>query len=237
MVTQEERDAEIQAGFPDTVEGYIRPGNVPTDFPFDTDFPQFISRDKVVHILMNLLLRQLLSNDKYLEESVDALTKAKGLSHKITLKGDITGEATFTNSSDITVTTTAKNIVRGMIVMWYGSAETVPDGWAICNGANGTPDLRNRFILGAGGDHGPYATGGEAYHVLTEGEMPSHTHVFPWGESWPNWTPYGVATGKGCIGSGDTDYDNYWSFTSWTGGNQAHNNMPPYMALYYIMKL
>ena len=237
MLTQEERDAEIKAGFPDNVEGYVRPGNVPTDFPYDDDFPQFISRDEVVHILMNLVLRQLLSNDKHLKEDVDLLTKAKGLSHKLILKGDVTGEATFTNATDINVTTTAKNISKGMIVMWYGSAEEVPSGWSICNGENGTPDLRDRFVLGAGKSYSLNATGGEKTHTLTVSEIPEHKHIFPWGESWANWDPYGVATGKGYMGADSEDYDNYWGYTSPVGGSGAHNNMPPYMALYYIMKL
>ena len=42
---------------------------------------------------------------------------------------------------------------RGMIIQWYGSASTPPSGWAICNGSNGTPDLRNKFIVGAGSSY------------------------------------------------------------------------------------
>ena len=40
-----------------------------------------------------------------------------------------------------------------MIIQWYGSASTPPSGWAICNGSNGTPDLRNKFIVGAGSSY------------------------------------------------------------------------------------
>ncbi len=237
MLTQEERDAEIKAGFPDNVEGYVRPGNVPTDFPYDDDFPQFISRDEVVHILMNLVLRQLLSNDKYLKESMDLLTEAKGLKHKFTLKGDVVGEATFSNATDITVTATAKNIAKGMIVMWYGSADEVPSGWAICNGENGTPDLRDRFVLGAGKSYSLNATGGEKTHILTVDEIPEHKHISPFNEAYDIQYPWGNVS-KGHLGSnGGIDYDNWWAYTSPVGGSGAHNNMPPYMALYYIMKL
>lgn len=43
--------------------------------------------------------------------------------------------------------------IRGMIIQWYGTASTPPSGWAICNGSNGTPDLRNKFIVGAGSSY------------------------------------------------------------------------------------
>ena len=50
----------------------------------------------------------------------------------------------------------------GFIGMWSGSAETIPTGWALCDGTNGTPDLTDRFILGAGKRDTPGATGGTA---------------------------------------------------------------------------
>ena len=50
----------------------------------------------------------------------------------------------------------------GFIGMWSGSAETIPTGWALCDGTNGTPDLTDRFILGAGKAYQPGATGGAA---------------------------------------------------------------------------
>lgn len=71
--------------------------------------------------------------------------------------------------------------VRGMIMMWSGSAASVPAGWAICNGANGTPNLTNRFVMGvsggtATGDVQPGATGGTNSKTLTLNEIPSHGH-------------------------------------------------------------
>ena len=50
----------------------------------------------------------------------------------------------------------------GFIGMWSGSAETIPTGWALCDGTNGTPDLTERFILGAGKGDTPGTTGGTA---------------------------------------------------------------------------
>ena len=60
--------------------------------------------------------------------------------------------------------------------MYTGS--TAPSGWAICNGQNGTPDLRDRFIVGAGSAYSVNNTGGANSVTLTEAQMPSHNHSF-----------------------------------------------------------
>jgi hypothetical protein len=84
-------------------------------------------------------------------------------------------------------------VPQGGIIMWSGSIANIPAGWALCNGANGTPNLRDRFIVGAGGSYNPYTTGGAASattntagwhghgsftggHTLTEAQMPAHSH-------------------------------------------------------------
>lgn len=81
----------------------------------------------------------------------------------------------------------------GVILMWSGSIATIPAGFGLCDGTNSTPDLRDRFVIGAGGTHSPGATGGSststtnsagahshggaaANHTLTEAQMPSHQH-------------------------------------------------------------
>lgn len=64
----------------------------------------------------------------------------------------------------------------GGIVMWNGSALNIPSGWALCDGTNGTPDLRDRFIVGAGRNYSPNAIGGADSVSLTQGQMPSHSH-------------------------------------------------------------
>ena len=66
--------------------------------------------------------------------------------------------------------------VTGMIMMYTGS--TAPSGWAICNGQNGTPDLRDRFIVGAGSAYSVNNTGGANSVTLTESQIPSHNHSF-----------------------------------------------------------
>jgi len=64
----------------------------------------------------------------------------------------------------------------GGIIMWSGAINAIPEGWALCDGTNGTPDLQDRFIVGAGNGYAAGAKGGEALHVLTTNEIPSHLH-------------------------------------------------------------
>ena len=70
--------------------------------------------------------------------------------------------------------------VTGMIIIWNGAQNAIPSGWVICDGNNNTPDLRNRFIVGAGsgGSYSPGDTGGANSVTLTEAQMPSHNHSF-----------------------------------------------------------
>jgi microcystin-dependent protein len=61
--------------------------------------------------------------------------------------------------------------VTGMIMLWSGSTGSVPSGWRLCDGGGGTPDLRNRFVVGAGSTYAVDATGGSANAVVV-----SHSH-------------------------------------------------------------
>jgi microcystin-dependent protein len=64
----------------------------------------------------------------------------------------------------------------GGIIMWSGAINDIPVGWALCDGSNGTPDLRDRFIVGAGGAYNPGNTGGAQSVALTVAQMPQHNH-------------------------------------------------------------
>lgn len=64
----------------------------------------------------------------------------------------------------------------GGIIMWSGSIASIPAGWALCDGSNGTPNLRNRFIVGAGSTYAVNDTGGANSVTLTTAQLPSHTH-------------------------------------------------------------
>jgi hypothetical protein len=142
-----------------------------------------------------------------------------------------TGQAGFMSAADKEKLNSipAGGVPAGVILMWSGSAGTIPTGWALCDGQSGRPDLRDRFILGAGHDFAVGATGGERTHTLTISEMPAHGHSLT------------VATKNGDL-TGDHDYDAYGAGvgTTLTAGNTgdggAHENMPPYYALCFIIK-
>jgi microcystin-dependent protein len=73
--------------------------------------------------------------------------------------------------------TPASAFSAGMILLWSGTIATIPSGWALCNGSNGTPDLRDRFIVGAGSTYAVNATGGSATTTLSTANLPSHNHT------------------------------------------------------------
>ena len=60
--------------------------------------------------------------------------------------------------------------------MWAGLISAIPTGWVLCDGTNGTPDLRDRFIMGATSDSNVGEIGGENEVTLTVEQMPAHTH-------------------------------------------------------------
>lgn len=64
---------------------------------------------------------------------------------------------------------------KGFIAMWFGAANAVPDGWGICDGTKGTPNLTDKFVMGAG-TAAVGATGGANSLTLTEAQMPAHSH-------------------------------------------------------------
>jgi hypothetical protein len=78
-----------------------------------------------------------------------------------------------TDTTQIATTAFVRDIIpTGVITMWYGSIASIPSGWNLCDGTNSTPDLRDRFIVGAGTTYAVDATGGSANAILV-----SHTHT------------------------------------------------------------
>lgn len=107
---------------------------------------------------------------------------AASLDSDLTVYGEAKLDRVWTKTitfGDASVMGTAAVIPRGIIVMWTGSAEAPPSGWAICNGQNGTPDLRDRFVVGAGASHKVNASG-EAdghQHEVRVNPMPMKTDL------------------------------------------------------------
>jgi len=108
----------------------------------------------------------------------------------------------------------------GIIALWSGSVATIPAGWALCDGTGATPDLRDRFIVGAGNTYAPAATGG----ALT------HTHPFT-SNLHAHSIPYGTGQAYG------TNVANYTDNTAATGTTDSGSSLPPYYALCYIMRI
>lgn len=109
-------------------------------------------------------------------------------------------------------------------------------GWALCNGNNKTPNLQNRFVVGAGDEYLLEETGGEAEVSLNTSQMPSHGHSINNGDfgtlgigvetdSDSKYIPYCSTGNTGTINTGNN------------GGGTAHNNLPPFYAAPYIMRI
>ena len=69
--------------------------------------------------------------------------------------------------------------VSGMIILWSGNTGNIPSGFVLCNGSNSTPDLRDRFVVGAGSSYNPGSTGGSNSVTLSTTQIPSHNHTTP----------------------------------------------------------
>jgi hypothetical protein len=66
----------------------------------------------------------------------------------------------------------------GIITVWKGSSTDIPTNWHLCDGTNGTPDFRDKFVIGAGGNYAAGATGGATTVSITNDNLPSHTHPY-----------------------------------------------------------
>ena len=127
----------------------------------------------------------------------------------------------------------------GGIIMWSGTIASIPSGWALCNGASGTPNLLNRFIIGANTD-----TPGGAYTSITgsntqtggskDAIVVSHTHNLANGNS-----PINRAVNNGDAGMAKAFYyyDQGITPIESTGESGTNQNLPPYYALVYIMRI
>jgi len=98
---------------------------------------------------------------------------------------------------------------KGSIIIWSGAVRDIPQGWQLCNGVGSVPDLRNRFIVGAGGNYGPHKTGGSHQHCHEKDE----TYSYGWAEY-----------------SGSYHIHNQ-------GRSTNANHLPPYYALCFIVKV
>jgi microcystin-dependent protein len=180
-----------------------------------------------------------------------------------TLLGGVS-QTEFAKLDGLTASTAELNLLTGqtslvpagVIVMWSGSIASIPVGWLLCDGTNSTPDLRNRFIVGAGSTYAVNATGGSADAIVV-----AHTHTYSGTTSTASLTGtftaskpanatgvFGVEAttispgGDGAQASAtrynmDASHNHTFSGTTASTGSSGTNaNLPPYFALAYIMK-
>ena len=178
--------------------------------------------------------------------------------------GRITGDVDITGDLSVSgaIYSSSVGVLPGTVTAFSGTFEDgdpvnkntglVNREWHLCDGTNGTPDLRNRFIYGGNGTNNG-ATGGEVNHRLTTDEMPSHPHSASVSTNGDHsHTAYGTKIGRTGTGwsrhaGSEYSYGNSTTSTNGahshtvtigaTGGGQPHNNMPPYYTLAYIVKL
>jgi microcystin-dependent protein len=148
--------------------------------------------------------------------------------------------------------TTAPSNLTSIIVLWNGNLSAVPEGWALCDGENGTPNLTDRFVMSVGEFENPGAMGGSSNHSHSYDEIPNHDHsVEDWGHDHEI---HEKVYGEGILVTAGTYIDRADRFTDfdYTFGRKIYFNpdpagiencisepsssLPPYIKLSYIMK-
>lgn len=162
------------------------------------------------------------------------------------------------------VSTDASSVPQGSIIPWYGDKANIPDGFALCDGTNGTPDLRNRFLVGAGDTYKLSDIGGENEVTLEAPQVGSHYHRCGYhngnnsGYFLTSANSFVMAPLESWVRAGKWNGSGGGGYNGWDGGNgtnfskgqnlvtsnaiateaqKPHENRPPYYALYYLMKL
>ena len=141
-------------------------------------------------------------------------------------------------------TSSSGTIPVGGIIMWSGTIANIPIGWSLCNGNGGTPNLQDKFIVGAGSGYAPGNTGGAASVTLDVTQMPAHSHNMDYQQKAVEDTGTAqVSDMRFAGGDGDGGSQNYSDQSGnirtaggLNGITQAHENRPPYYALAFIMR-
>lgn len=207
----------------------------------------FASKDALVSGDPNKVVRGTEIDAEF--ESIETAVASKADLVSPSFLGSPSAPTPASNAVNTLLATTAfvrAVVPAGVICMWSGSVATIPIGWALCDGTAGTPDLRDRFIVGAGSSYAVGAAAGSKDAVVV-----SHTHtatstVTDPGHShtvgYNNVTAGGSALDRLTAGgstptSSSTTGITVATVNTATGVSGVDANLPPYLSLAYIMKL
>lgn len=201
---------------------------------------------------INNAIRQLMSDLK------EQQTGASGDNFTVGGNLAVTGTSAFTGAVTLTGGIVGGGFIpTGGIIIWSGASAAIPTGWLLCNGTSGTPDLRDRFVVGAGSSYAVGATGGANTATTGSSGAGSTSTVSVtvsrdgWGTSGGNLnSSTSVQSGRIVVGSGSVEtYETLESLRSSgndiTTGSHSHtisdhthtvDTRSPYYALCYIMK-
>jgi hypothetical protein len=192
-------------------------------------------------------------------DQTNYISGALAIGGNFSVTGTATGVTPTSGDSSTKFATTAfvssavsGGIPSGAILLWNGSVGSIPSGWYLCNGSNGTPDLRDRFVVGAGSTYAVAATGGSANAIVVSHNHsagvsdPSHSHSIGIGATATGGYGLSVAGGyqnrvvvapqvSSSVNTDSASTGISVSVSS-TGSSGTNANLPPYYALCYIMK-
>jgi hypothetical protein len=214
---------------------------------------------------INNALREIMAHLKDFQSgtSGDTFTNAGTLTSSGTLAvtGALTLDGSAGTSGQVIVSTGSGNtptwgsgFPSGGIIMWSGSVASIPAGWYLCDGTNGTPNLTDRMVIGAGSTYSVDGTGGSKdaivvshTHSGSTSSVGNHTHTMNTRWDWFDESielqrtvfPYAGGTTSGREDTKTTNGGGSHSHTmslNSTGSSGTNANLPPYYALAFIMK-
>lgn len=216
-----------------------------------TKATNFASKDSLLTGNPSKLIRGSEIDAEFNAIAVAVATKADTNSPTFTGTPLAPTASTGTNTQQLATTAFVNTAISttlpaGVIVIWSGSSSAIPAGWYLCNGSNGTPDLRDRFVVGVGSTYSVGNTGGSKDAIVV-----SHTHTATSTVSDPGHS-HSLNIAPNIIRNGGDERDgagNAGSATNGagtgitvstsidsTGSSGTNANLPPYYALCYIMK-
>ncbi len=166
---------------------------------------------------------------------------------------DVTGASTVNavaeSTHDVNVSSSASvsgfgTFPVGSIIMWYGDVNNLPNGWRLCDGRNGTMDLKDRFVMGTKSGSEVGKTGGEGSRTLSVANLPPHNHMYFGDDQLEGRDDtYGTTVKHREMNGYDADSvlksseDSRVYYTSSSGEGLSFSTLPRYRKLVYIQRV